>query len=97
MSRRRRRQLHPAAVAILNFVVQFKRENDGCAPSLRELVENVEGVASTSMAQLYLDELEAAGLICRIRLPDGTAAARGILVLGGSWSYSVPIGLVRVL
>lgn len=66
---------------VFRLIVQFKRENDGCAPSIREIGERM-GWDSTSYTLFYLKRLEGHG---RIML-SGNGSARRIRVVGGQWS-----------
>ncbi len=81
---------------ILQFVVDFKRRNDGCSPSLREIAEGC-GICSTSVVRYHLDKLEAAG---QLRF-SGSGLSRNIEV-GGEWrppasSYSQNVAAGRRL
>lgn len=62
-----------------DFIVQFKTDHDGIAPTLREICDNV-GISSTSVCSNVLRRLEKRGLVL---LWD--EVSRGIKVVGGVW------------
>ena len=64
---------------VLAFIVDFKRRCDGCAPTVREIMEGC-GFKSTSSAIFYLDRLEA-----QRRIRRHVERAAGIEVVGGCW------------
>ena len=63
---------------VLEFIIQYKEKHDGLSPSYREIGEVIQ--SSTSIVEIYLDELQARGFI---ELLGGRA--RGIMVAGGEW------------
>ena len=69
--------------AVFDFIVSYKRANDGNSPSLREIMTAC-GIPSTSLMQFILDNLVDDDLI---RIGPGQ---RNITVVGGCWSYSLP-------
>ena len=75
-----RHPMHSMDAPVLNFIVNFKTENDGIAPTLREICDNL-GISSTSVASSILKRLESQG---KIILWD--EVSRGIKVVGGRWS-----------
>lgn len=60
--------------AVIKALRLYQRENPRMNPSIRELCL-LSGIASTSLMNYYLDQLEADGIITRIR-----GVARGIVV-----------------
>ncbi|MEY4293658.1 MAG: hypothetical protein RIR29_308, partial [Actinomycetota bacterium] len=71
---RRAEHLSPVQARILDYIIRFKDQR-GYAPSMREIAENVELKAVSSVSH-QLNQLEKAGFI---DLKDGLA--RGIQVL----------------
>lgn len=67
--------------AVFDFIVSYKRANDGNSPSLREIMAAC-GITSTSLMQFILDNLVDDGLI---RIGPGP---RNIAVIGGCWTFS---------
>lgn len=63
-----------------DFIVKFKREHDGVAPTVQEICNEV-GWASKNSGAKALTEMEERGWI---RL---NAGARMIEVIGGQWVY----------
>lgn len=64
---------------VLNFIINFKAENDGNSPSLEEIAEGCGlPTTGTSTASYFLDRLEADG-----KLRHG--GVRSIEVVGGEW------------
>lgn len=74
----RQKALNPRAKALYVAICQYKRANDGIAPSLRELSETCQ-ISSTSVIKYHLRRLERAGLI------EMGSGARSIRVTGGRW------------
>jgi hypothetical protein len=66
---------------VFEFIVEFKREHDGLAPSWRQIAEECNLAVST--VQYYLFQLEK---MKRIRLNG----RRGIEVIGGVWDFDDP-------
>lgn len=67
---------------VFDFVVEFKHKHDGNSPTLREICDGLQ-ISSTSMAHRALADLHKQG---RIRVD--TSRARGIIVVGGRWTYN---------
>ena len=67
---------------IFEFIVQYKRNFDGCSPSFREM-RNAAGLASTSGVWGYLEKLEEQNRIMVHR-----NFSRHIEVIGGRWKYT---------
>lgn len=63
---------------VYRFILQYKAEHDGIAPSMREIREAV-GISSYSHIKWLLDSLEEQG---KIKRGDG---ARYIEVSGAEW------------
>ncbi len=70
---------HPTRRAVLDYIIQYKRENDGCAPSLRE-IGAATNLATPSAVEHQLDTLETLGYIAR-----KVGQPRCIAVVGGEW------------
>ncbi len=68
---------------VYEYILRFKREFDGLAPSLREICM-VCGLSSTSQATYHLRRLEEQGKVLLL----GGHASRGIMVVGGRWEIS---------
>lgn len=65
--------------SIYNFIIEYKKNNDGNSPSLRDIC-NALGINSTSLVQNRLFELEEEGkIVCNATIP------RFINVVGGKW------------
>lgn len=67
------------ADAIFDYIVDFKRQNDGIPPTMRQIGQ-FAGIDSTSHVSWYLHRLERDGKIELIK-----NGARGIIVRGGMW------------
>ena len=63
---------------VYKFIVKFKRDHDGVAPTIQEICDELRWASKNTGAHA-LDILEERGLI---RLGNG---ARMIEVIGGSW------------
>ena len=63
---------------VFDYIVRFKRENNGIAPSNRDIKQTL-GISSTSEVRRYLERLAADG---RIFFPLGSISARVIAVPG---------------
>lgn len=72
---------HHDPQAVFDFIVAYKRANDGNSPSIREIGEQFE--ASTSAVHNVLGRIEKRGLI-----KYNHATARGLVVIGGEWKFS---------
>lgn len=68
---------------VYRFVVQYKKQNDGNSPTIREIMDGC-GITSTSQVRYYLIKLAERGLI---RLPEKGSAAK-IEVVGGYWAFT---------
>ena len=64
------------------FIIQYKIENDGISPSIREMGEYLE-VKSTGLVFFYLRKLEAAGRIVVVK-----NQRRHISIPGGQWNLT---------
>ena len=73
--------LHPTARKVYDAIVAHKRDNDGCAPTIRQIQEACH-IASTSGVVHHLDRLALLGLI------ESDFGARNIRVVGGHWTLS---------
>ncbi len=71
--------LSPIHQDIFDYIVQFKKEHDGCPPSMRQIA-NTLGL-STSVIFDHLNGLAALGMIKR----DVKGQSRMIEVVGGVW------------
>lgn len=63
---------------LLDFIVDFKQQHNGIAPTKREIQVALD-ISSTSVVAYHLDQLEEAGLIT---YPLGRGVARAIAVPG---------------
>ena len=66
---------------IFDFIVDYKKKNDGNSPTVRTITEQF-GISSTSVTYYVLRKLVKWG---KITLNKGTAQL--INVVGGRWSY----------
>lgn len=73
--------LSNTAVKVYDYIVSYKHLHDGIPPTLREIVEFIPEISSTSHASHHLKFLERAGLIKR----DPAMSSRNILVTNGQW------------
>jgi DNA-binding MarR family transcriptional regulator len=71
------------AQRVFSFVVRYKEENDGVAPSYEEIVDAC--FISKSVVNYHLQQLEKKGFITR---PDGRSP-RNIQVVGGKWQLTI--------
>ena len=67
--------------AIFDYIVAYKRANDGNSPTIRTLQDRFE-VSSTSVVAYILKKLEKNG---KITLNNNTGQL--INVVGGRWTY----------
>ena len=72
---------------VLDFIIEYKRANDGLSPSMREIM--AKGVSSTSVVAWHLKKLELAGKI-------SCNGVRGIKVKGGSWNMNRHIRILNI-
>lgn len=79
----RRPIVHHDPQAVFDFIVAYKRAQDGCAPSIREIMAAC-GIHSTSGAHRILHKLERQG---KIELSHRSGDTRSIRVVGGRWSF----------
>lgn len=75
---------------VYDYIVWFKREYDGLAPSVREICLEC-GLSSTSTAVYHLRRLVEQGLLRVL----GGRLNRGIMVVGGQWGLSTAPELAR--
>lgn len=68
---------------VFDFIVSFKRENDGLSPTVREIMDACN-IPSSSNTTYILDELSRNGLIA---INSGN---RGIMVIGSQWLFPAP-------
>jgi SOS-response transcriptional repressor LexA len=79
---------HSTRAAILDFVIRYKTDNDGIAPSMREIAAAVDLAASSlSTVKLHLSILERDGFVGVIRDGSGNSVPRGIQVRGGGYRF----------
>lgn len=64
--------------AVYDYIVRYKRINDGVAPAIRD-IQTACGISSTSVVAWHLDKLVAQR---RIRRGPG---GRNLRVVGGAW------------
>jgi SOS-response transcriptional repressor LexA len=74
--------LSERAQRVFDFILHYKRENDGASPSLDEILAGAK-ISSKSMAKFYIDELVRFKKIRR----KGT---RNLFVYGGRWTFQIP-------
>lgn len=74
---------------IFAAIVDHCREHGGVAPTLRELAQAV-GLMSLAGIKRHLARLEEAGRIRLHRDAGGLVCARGISVVGATWSWTPP-------
>ena len=75
-------QLNIKEREILNYIIAFKRLNDGIAPTVREIRNNTS-IKALSNVNYYLDRLQEKKFIKR---PFNKT--RSIQVIGGHWVYN---------
>lgn len=73
--------LTPKQQRVYDFIVSYKADHDGCAPTTREIVAAL-GLSTTSSVAFHLDALERRGLIRR----EGFGKSRLLVVVGGKWN-----------
>lgn len=71
------------AQRVLAFIVTYKRQHDGCAPMVREIMRGMN-FRTPSVVAYYLDLLERRGQIRRVQ-GEEKAQPGGIMVVGGLW------------
>lgn len=76
----RGRELPELSVTTYQFIVQYKLENDGNTPSLRDIADAI-GVASSSTAWRIVQDLEKAGLVERV----GKGNGQFVKIVGARW------------
>ena len=73
----------------LKYIINYKIRNDGCSPTLREIVAAVDTISSTSHASDRLDTLVLLGLIryifSEVNGIRGSKKRHSIAVVGGLW------------
>jgi SOS-response transcriptional repressor LexA len=67
---------------LAEYIVSYKRENDGNSPSVRQMMEGC-ALSTTSVVNYYLDNLERRGII---KARD-YKQARHIEIVGGYMNY----------
>ncbi|MDI6770115.1 MAG: hypothetical protein QMD04_10640 [Anaerolineales bacterium] len=67
-------------IKVFEFIVAYKRANDGNSPSMREIMEAC-GITTLSLMDYILADLVDRGLILR-------SGSRSIRVIGGQWDYA---------
>ena len=80
-----RLHLQPKDFEVLDFIIQYKKDNDGCAPTLREICVACR-ISSISQADMTLMRLAMAEKISLA----GSGTSRNIRVNGGKWTYAKP-------
>lgn len=70
---------------IFDFIVRFKTEHQGTAPTVREIAEACD-IPTNSVVQHNLKRLQEKGYIER----DPESRSRFIKVIGGQWTYTPP-------
>ena len=68
---------------VLQYVIQYKRENDGNSPSRRDICRDL-GIRSTSHVNYLLNVLAVHGAIELV----GRGRSRFIRVTGGEWTWT---------
>jgi len=68
---------------VLNYIIGFKRNHDGCSPSIRQIVASTV-YSSTSSVHYALERLEKQKKITLTH----TGESRQIMVIGGKWIYN---------
>lgn len=82
--RRQPRQAHKHDhSAVFKFIVDYKKNNDGASPSMREISKTFD-ISSLSHVRYILGRLEVHGKIKLTRAGE----ARRISVVGGQWKYN---------
>lgn len=84
----RRPIVHHDSQAMFEFICEYKKSNDGCSPTIREIMSAC-GHPSSSTVWVHLYKLERQGLI---ELPKALGVARSIRVVGGVWTLGVTTG-----
>jgi SOS-response transcriptional repressor LexA len=79
--------LTPRQQKIYDFIVAFKREHDGNAPTIREIAR-AAGYKTTSTTNYHLQMLERLGKISF----QAEGRSRMIVVIGGEWTPPTPAG-----
>lgn len=76
--------LTPAQKRVFDFIVAFKARHDGTSPSVREILEGVGHISSTSTINHHIDKLREKGWI---KAEKVKGQYRHLQIVGGSWSY----------
>ena len=74
--------INPLWENVMSFIIRFKKEHDGVAPSIDEICAAC-GLRSKSHADYILQKLEDAG-----RIQRGEKASRMIMICGGQWTLA---------
>lgn len=69
---------------VYEFLVRYKKQNDGRAPTIREVAESLDN-CSTSTVVYYYKGLHELGLISFDR-----GEFSGLRIRGGEWTYKRP-------
>lgn len=77
-----KKKKRPTVLKVFDFIVAFKKENDGIAPSHREIMEGVQELNTISVVNFHLDRLAQLGRIMR-----KPGQSRYIKVKGGKWTH----------
>lgn len=83
MSAPMKQPLNPKEMRVFDWIVAYKITHNGNSPTIREIMEGVSFLSSTSNVRYYLDKLHDKGWI--VAEEDGSS--RNIVVVGGRWSY----------
>lgn len=86
------KQLTPAQQLIFDYIVAFKTEHDGTSPSVREILDGVGYISSTSTINHHLEKLREKGWI---KVEKVKGQYRHLQIVGGSWSYHPQSGLTN--
>jgi hypothetical protein len=78
----------PKYQEIYAYIVAFKADHDGCAPSYRE-IKDACGLSNISMVDYYLNGMVKLGLIKR---NGNKGSVRMIAVIGGFWTAPAQSG-----
>ena len=73
---------------VFQFIVDYKVENDGISPTLREIAKALN-FSTTSLVNLYLQKLRLSG-----RISWSGTLSRSIQVVGGRWVYNPRIRIL---
>lgn len=74
--------MHRRQRDVLRFIIKYKTEHDGVAPTHREIIEATD-ITSLSIVNYALMRLERLG---KIRLLGDRGRTRSIAVVGATWT-----------